>query len=314
MTGVRATSPAEWADVCSSAFVPLRVRATAPSFTATLKRTQLRPDVSVTRVASDGSEVFRNARMIAAHPRDDLLVSVHGSGRGALTQHGRQARLVRGSAAVYDASAPYTLRFPSRMSEVVLQVPRRLIARTGHAFTDLTATPLPPSASMTALQNLLWSVGTDTACGAMERELLAEAATTLLQGALLPAATTTAPQLTSEGLALAIRAYIDENLTDTELTVERLAHAHHVSLRLVYKAFAAHFDESPGAYLRRKRLALGHTRLIGGDTVSRTALHCGFTDPDTFTRAFKRQYGYPPSVLKPTAGPDGPVTAPSVER
>ncbi|GAC68351.1 cupin domain-containing protein, partial [Gordonia soli] len=231
MSRVRARSATEWADACSSAFVPLRVRSASPRFAATLDRVELTPGVSVTRVASEGSEVVRTARTIAEHPRDDLLVSVHRSGRGSIAQHEREVALTNGRAALYDASAPYRLRFPGRMSEIVLQVPRGLVARTGHAFTDLTATALPASAGMTALQNLLWSIDPRTSqqTPLAEREMLADATTTLLRAALLPVDRPVPPAVDNQTLARSLRAYIDDHLTDPTLSVETVAIANHVS-------------------------------------------------------------------------------------
>lgn len=304
MSRVRAQSATEWAKACSTAFVPLRVLTTAARFTATLDRVELTQSVSVTRVSSEGSRIVRNARTIAEHPRDDLLLSVHRSGWGRVAQHDREAHLSKGSAALYDASAPYALTFPGRMSEIVLQVPRGVVTKTGHAFADLTAMQLPSSASMTALQNLLWAVDPRVAprAGPLENEMLADAAKTLLQAALLPTASTATSRIDTRALALAMRTYIDYNLTDPDLSVEKLAHVHHVSVRFVYKIFTDHFDDGPGSYIRSSRLSLAYRQLGLGYTVLEAAIGCGFTDPDTFTRAFKRRYGYLPSTLKARGG------------
>ncbi|ROZ52771.1 helix-turn-helix domain-containing protein [Rhodococcus sp. WS1] len=300
MAQVRARSAVEWAEACSSAFVPLRVRAAGDRFTATLDRVELASGVSVTRVASEGSEVVRSANTIAHHPRDDLLLSIHRIGRGRVFQHDHEAILNRGQASLYDASSPYSLSFPGRMSEIVLQIPRRTIPTTGQAFARITASVLPPSTSLVALQSLLLSVDplTPPREGSIETEMLADAATTLLRAALLPLDQATPLRLEGHALAVAMRSYIDDNLTDPSLTVESLAHALHVSVRLVYKVFTEHVNESPGTYIRRNRLRRAHGELTTGLSVLQAALLSGFTDPDTFTRAFKRQYGFPPSALK----------------
>ncbi|MDF3310544.1 helix-turn-helix domain-containing protein [Rhodococcus sp. T2V] len=300
MAHVRAQSATEWAEACSNAFVPLRVRTPATRFAATLDRVELTSSVSITRVASDGSEVVRSATTIAHHPRDDLLLSIHRIGSGRVLQHDREAILSRGRASLYDASAPYTLSFPGRMSEIVLQVPRGTVPTTGHSFADITASALPPSTSLLALQNLLLSVDPQVPprTGSMENEMLADAATTLLRAALLPLESRTPLRLEGHALAVAMRSYIDDNLTDPTLTVENLGRALHVSVRQVYKVFAEHLNESPGTYIRRTRLRRAHNELSAGLSVLQSAITSGFADPDTFTRAFKRHYGFPPSALK----------------
>lgn len=298
MERVRAHSAADWAQVCSSAFVPLRVRSAADRFTATLDQIDLAPGVSVTRVTSDASVVHRDPDIIAHEPRDDLLLSVHRGGRGRVVQHGREASLQVGGAAVYDASAPYALHFPGRMSELVLQVPRRAVPSTGHAFADLTARTLPPSAGLTTLTGLLVAAETtDDPARAAERELLAEAAVTLLHAALLPMGRPSGARIDTRALAHALRTYVDGHLADPDLGVDRLAAAHHVSARLVHKVFAE-AGETPAVFIRERRLERARTFLGAGENVTGTALRCGFGDPDTFTRAFKRRYGHLPSALR----------------
>jgi len=298
MAPVTARSVSEWAEACSKAFVPLSVHCVAPRFTARLDQAELASGVSVTRVASGASAVSRGAGVIARNPREDLLVSVHGSGRGSVEQHGRVAGLGSGRAAAYDASVPYVLRFPVRMSELVLQVPRRVVARSGNAFDDLTAKVLPESASLTALTSLMAAISATggTPRTPAEADLLAEATITLLRGTLLPDGRPATTRIDTRAVEVAMRSYVERHLTDPGLTVDRLAAVHHVSVRLVHKIFSES-AETPAAYIRRKRLAHSRRLLLDGGTVSSAAMRSGFIDADTFTRAFKREYGVPPSDL-----------------
>jgi AraC-like DNA-binding protein len=296
---VDVASVSGWAQACSSAFVPLRVRSTAPRFRASLQQHVLTPDVALTRVASGASEVYRSDRVIAQHPRDDLLISLHRSGTGSVTQHGREARLRAGSAALYDASSPYTLAFPGRMSEVVLQLPRRCIPATGDSFAGLTARALPEGGPLRALTALAVSVDPLAPPGhPLENAAIADAVVNLV-GAIVSAETAfTAPGLDAELLRAALRHFIDEHLADPRLCPELVAHAHHVSLRLVQKLFAQDAD-SPAAYIRRRRLESARRLLLGGEPVHRAGHLSGFGDIDTFSRAFKREFGAPPSSLRP---------------
>lgn len=299
MTPVTARSVSEWAEACSKAFVPLSVHCVAPRFTASLEQTELGAGVSVTHVSSEGSVVSRGAGVIARDPREYLLVSVHREGRGSVEQHGRVAELLPGQAAAYDASVPYALRFPDRMSELVLQVPRRVVTRSGNGFDDLTARVLPASASLTLLTNLMAAVSPAEGRphSPAEDDLLADAAITLLRGALLPSGEPPTSRIDTRLTNAAMRSYVDQHLADPELSVERLAAEHHVSVRLVHKIFSES-GETPASYVRRRRLARARGLLLDGSGVAGAALRSGFTDADTFTRAFKREYGIPPSALR----------------
>jgi AraC-like DNA-binding protein len=295
---VDVSSVAGWAEACSSAFVPLRVRSASLSFTASLQQHVLSPEVSLTRVASTASEVYRSDQVIAQHPSDDVLVSLHRSGSGSVVQHGRQATLRGGSAALYDASSPYTLTFPGRMSEIVLQLPRRALPGCRGALADLTARPLPEGGPLHALTALAASVEPDPAVsGRIEDAAVADAMISLLTALVASETAFNAPPIDSHVLATALRRFIDEHLTDPRLSPAYVAQAHHVSLRLVQKLFAAD-DDSPAAYIRRRRLESARRLLLSGEPVARAARLSGFSDPDTFCRAFKREFGRSPSSLR----------------
>lgn len=288
-----------WAQACSSAFVPLRVRSAAQSFRASLNQHILSPDVSLTRVASGASEVYRSDQIIRENPRDDLLISLHRSGSGSVSQHGRQVKLVAGRATMYDASAPYVLSFPGRISEVVLQVPRRCLPMSRNAFADLTARPLPDGGPLRALTALATSAEADAAPGPLENAALADALMSLLRATLSSSSAVQPPQIDSELLVTAARQYIDEHLADPLLSPGRVADHHHISLRLLQKLFTR-VGDSPVSYIRRRRLEHSRHLLLHGATVGQAATAVGFNDVDTFTRAFKRLYHELPSRVRPT--------------
>ncbi|MFN9323779.1 MAG: helix-turn-helix transcriptional regulator, partial [Flavobacteriales bacterium] len=62
------------------------------------------------------------------------------------------------------------------------------------------------------------------------------------------------------------------------------------------RAFSTVFALSPYAYMLQQRLQQAHRLLVlGGRPVAEVALDSGFNDAATFSRAFKRQHGRPPS-------------------
>ncbi|RLV48499.1 helix-turn-helix domain-containing protein [Nocardioides mangrovicus] len=301
MSQVEVTSVSGWAEACSSAFVPLRVRSASPRFSASLQQRVLSPEVSLTRVQSGASEVFRSDRLIAQHPRDDLLVSLHRSGTGAVLQHDREATLKAGSAALYDAASPYTLVFPGEMSEIVLQVPRRSIPVGTRALTNLTGRPLPGGGALRALMTLAeCTMPGHSGDHELQEPAVADALVSLLT-AVVAGSTQVAPALDSHVLALTVRGFIDQHLGDPLLHPESVARAHHVSLRLLQKIFAQSGD-SPAAFIRRRRLEAARRLLVAGEHVGRAAALSGFNDADTFRRAFQRQFGVSPSSLNRSVG------------
>ncbi|MGO4584043.1 helix-turn-helix domain-containing protein [Arthrobacter sp. 2RAF6] len=286
----------QWSSACSQAFVPLKVRSASVGFTASLEQAQLPRNVSIAKVVSEASEVYRSHDLVRMHERDDMLLSLQRSGVGNILQHGRSAPLQRGQAAMYDASSPYSLQFPSKMSEMVLQVPRSVVPLTGLAFEGLTARVLPPSASLTVLTSLLCSLDPKEAEIGSEiaAEHLADATVSLLKAVLVSTSIAGRPEVDASILHVAFCGYVNQHFSESDLGVERIAGAHHVSVRLVHKVFAAEGD-TPAGFIRRVRL--GHARFLlrDGHSVTGVAYRVGFSNPDTFTRAYKRHFGLLPS-------------------
>ena len=310
MTKVVVASTAQWAQACSSAFVPLRVRSSAPGFQAHLEQQRLSPQVALTRVTSSASEVYRSADMVAASPSEDLLLSLQRSGAGVVSQGESVARLTPGTGALYDTARPYSLSFPAQMSQVVIQVPREALPLGTRGAAELTARRLPPGAAIRALTSLAGvadahgggnTVGASPAGESEGGEEMADALVAVLRAVLSSERWDEPPALSSELLLTALRAYSAQHCADPRLGPELLAQSHHVSLRLVQKVFAREGD-SPAAFIRRSRLALASTALQRGAGVTEAAVRCGFTDTDSFTRAFKREYGTTPSAFRAQGG------------
>jgi len=85
-------------------------------------------------------------------------------------------------------------------------------------------------------------------------------------------------------------------------TVDELARAVALSRSALAERFAELVGEPPIQYLMRWRLALAARALRSGDeTVSRVAEHSGYESEAAFTRAFKREFGMPPTAWRKAA-------------
>jgi AraC-like DNA-binding protein len=84
-------------------------------------------------------------------------------------------------------------------------------------------------------------------------------------------------------------------------TVESLAHEVALSRSLFAQRFSALVGESPMQYLMRWRLALAARALrASSDPIARVAERCGYETEAAFSRAFKREFGLPPSTWRKT--------------
>jgi AraC-like DNA-binding protein len=302
MTVVEVNGIDAWAEACSRNFVPLAVRSGDEGFAARLASVDLGDGLTVTKVVSAGSDVIRDHRMLRAHPRDDVLLSIQGRGVGFVCQEGRTAAIGHGASALYDSSSAYTLRFPSAMSELVLQVPRSALGLDPGALRQITARPIASGAgSVPALTAVL--------CGAFDdfgRELLrAPSGSAAIAHTVVDLLRSTIRSLLDPrergvmgraALTVSAHQYIEANCADPDLTPAAVAAHHHISIRQL-QVLLADAGESPAELIRRSRLSVARGLLDRGLPVAEAAARAGFEDPGTFTRAFKRTYSMLPSEV-----------------
>ena len=113
--------------------------------------------------------------------------------------------------------------------------------------------------------------------------------------------------------------FIDRRL-DQSLELPELASVAHISTFHFHRLFSAYMSETPGDYLRRRRLEIGAIRLVSQPQLSILfiALSVGFGSAEAFARAFKLKYSCSPSAWRAqhisatSAGGDVQPTAMSV--
>lgn len=89
--------------------------------------------------------------------------------------------------------------------------------------------------------------------------------------------------------------YISDHLTE-EIRLSHLAQASLFSPWYSYRLFREYLELTPADYIRRLRLSQAAMRLKDGrDRITDIAYDLGFTNLDTFTRAFCREFGMNPS-------------------
>ncbi len=92
--------------------------------------------------------------------------------------------------------------------------------------------------------------------------------------------------------------YIAENCTE-EITLSALAHVSLFSPWYSYRLFRDTLGLTPTEYIRKFRLTEAAKQLQKGETrVIDAALEAGFSNVDTFTRAFYREFGLNPCAYK----------------
>lgn len=86
---------------------------------------------------------------------------------------------------------------------------------------------------------------------------------------------------------------------ESDLSVERLAEQVCLCPRQFSRRFKREFRSSPAAFVQRLRLDEARTRLSARESsVEAVARSVGFQDPDSFRRAFVKQFGVAPSTFR----------------
>lgn len=93
--------------------------------------------------------------------------------------------------------------------------------------------------------------------------------------------------------------YIESNFCDPDLDIKAVCDACFTSTSSLQRLFLKHFGISPKQYVIKLRMNKALELLIeDGLSVREISLACGFEDEKYFSRAFKKKYGYPPSILR----------------
>ncbi|PWI14492.1 AraC family transcriptional regulator [Streptomyces sp. Act143] len=296
----------DWRHTLSHALGGVGISSQGPSSSGSVSTAALGV-LRVVRAEADGMTVRRSARPEDTDRGDRLVVSLLESGAGRIEQDGRTASLETHDVFLYDTFRPVRLDLtrPFRVKSLVL--PREALRLHEDDVCRITAVPFGPETSIGALLPPLVTRLVDDAelFSAYTGELMARNAVDLL-GVLadewLRRGRDEAAD-TNRALLLRIQGFIDEQLSDPELSPARIAHAHHISLRYLHKLFQAE-GTTVGRWVLRRRLEACRRDLLHrqnrGLTIAAVAHLHGFASAAHFSRSFRAFYGVSPSEWRAT--------------
>ncbi|MGK5169063.1 helix-turn-helix domain-containing protein [Geodermatophilus sp. CPCC 205761] len=249
---------------------------------------------------SSGFRLLRTPRHVRMESPPVVALAVQSSGVGRFSQFGAD-RLVRpGELMVNDLAAPYAFAWSGSGGSRAFQVSHDQLGLPAGvvrgAAPRLAASPLH---DLVRDHLLRMARDADRVAGDPGAAALGTATTELVRALLVSAG---APDrlvatVRAETLVTRVRAYVRAHLAEPALTPERVAAAHNVSVRQLYKALAR-AGVSLEQELIGQRLELARTELLSPvgrrRPIAATARACGFADPSHFTRRFRAAYGVTP--------------------
>ncbi|NMO04847.1 helix-turn-helix domain-containing protein [Gordonia sp. TBRC 11910] len=293
-----------WREVICTAFVPLVSEQSHrdSGFVAQVSTKSL-AHTTLAHIASQAQRTSHGPREVASTDAPYYFVNLQLRGRSHTLQRGVEATVHPGEFVVLDTSEPYFLHFDDEWQMLSFRVPHSRIDPHLHGVADPRGRAVSSAGigrAATSLMEILWE--TEHSAPTVEAELEVAFAAAVAAAAASrspdPAESPVAP------LRCAILRYVCDHLGDPTLSVHSVSRVFAVSPRTLHNVFAGS-DTTFAAAVRELRLEHGRTLLSAADratSVTATALACGFTDPDSFSRAFRRHFGQSPrDVLRERA-------------
>jgi AraC-like DNA-binding protein len=250
--------------------------------------------------------VKRTPRLAANTQGDQYKLSLILGGEVLIVQDGREAVLRPGDFGIYDCSRPYTFVANDRFRMLACVLPRDIIGFSPARVSEITATRIPSG------NGIGWAMAPflkRLADVAVRDEVLPDEHRVVesvvdLVGSLCATVMTeeAGPQAHSRSeLMLRIRASIDAQLGDPDLTPARIAAAHFISKRYLHKLFEAE-GTTVSRWIRERRLERCRSALADprwrDQTVTSIAMRWGLTDAAHFSRLFRETYGCTPTEYR----------------
>ncbi|MFH6781995.1 helix-turn-helix domain-containing protein [Methylobacterium sp. MA0201] len=264
--------------------------------------------VLVGEVSAPAQRLERSARMVERQGVDHVLIQLYRSGTSTIRTDRSETRINPSDFVLYDLAQPVTIS-SSAVAATNILVPRGLLgARAGlvdslHGHRFSVADDRVTQLFAAYLGDVVASCEDLTA---QQAPGVAQAAASLCAAALPSPAGDVAT--TKRRTSLAIRAFIQDNLGVPELGPEMICARFGLSRATLYRQFAA--DDGVQSYIRNRRLAQAMRMLTdpaadGRPRISSVAYATGFWDEKTFSRAFRRRFGYLPrdAAAEQGAGP-----------
>jgi AraC-like DNA-binding protein len=288
-----------WEEHNAAALIGLTVHAPTP-LTATERNLQVAA-VHLARVWGTAHIVERSAEVIRRDPAEAVAVYLSLRGDSWFRQDGGTRVLRAGDVVACDADRPFARGFARGLEEIVVKVPRQVLA----GYAGRSAGLGPGVASFASAR----PAGDRDASAPYARALARMASRAMSVPRPVPADEHAVLDLVTVLVAgrhaaqavshrAAARSFIEDHLTDPALGAAAIASAAGISERQLSRVFAADGTSIPQHILGR-RLHLAYALLAepagGGhrdrESVADIAARCGFTSAAYFSHAFAGHFG-----------------------
>ncbi|ATL71027.1 AraC family transcriptional regulator [Nocardia terpenica] len=285
--------------------------------------------LDVLRLELSGLRVVRTARQIRVSPSPTLAtIVVDPRGTPALHWIHAEVRDLTGPGelSTFDLNLPYDLNWRGGGVTVLFVPLERLGLPTETIRAGLGCLRASPLYRLMVEHIGLLARSIPELEGDPGAQGLGDASTEMLRALIVSAATRDSADGTmvpADLLLTQIREYVRRRLASPDLCPASIAHAHHISVRYLYK-LCARAGIGLEQWIIAQRLERARTELARAEyryrSIAAVAYGCGFRDPSHFARRFRAAYGMSPGQWRreahaghgfPTAPPAGTLRAAS---
>jgi AraC-like DNA-binding protein len=268
------------------------------------------------RASASGLRFARERSLVARMGVDHILAHVRLSGRSRIEIGGSERECDPGDICLFDLSRPLSARSTDYQALTVV-LPRPLFGANQGALDTLHGAVIRGSTPFGRMINdHLRALGVHaTGFSAREASAAAEATAVLLGAAALglPEDARVAQDPERTPLLLAIRRFIEAELSSPDLNAERLGRQFGVSRSALYRLFVPLGGIS--GYVRQRRLARAYRELATGDgrfaRISEVAYRWRFESPAHFAQAFRAEFGCAPRDVRAQVMAEMAASAPN---
>lgn len=261
-------------------------------------------NVSLARITASRHRVQRTPHLIRKDTRSYVKLVAQIEGAGCFEQNGRKVLLAPGEWSLYDMTQPYTVSAPESINQIIMLLPRDILVRLGLDLDDLVVRRFSGRAGVGRLTfDLLVSAFEALRDGAPVpgNDDLADLIASHVELAMLDRAGTPTDASLREVARDRVKRFIDVNLDDPHLSLDRIASAIGCSKRYLHKLFDGEAD-TLNAYIWQARLDrirqdLGDPALAG-NSITEIAFGRGFSSSTHFSRSFRERFGVSPRVYR----------------
>ncbi len=297
----------EWQDMLTAVCGFFTISAPKTSFSGQLELGRFGA-FDIAGVASNISKIEKTSKDVSRSDDANLFLILGVEGEAVLEQDGANARLGVGDMCLIDSRRPSEFRYKSGFKQISVHLPEM---RTREMFCnrELPLAKILKYQDNALLRECVVNMYERAQTGARMTSSSVESADRLAQNEdclrllrqmVFGGAYNAEDSDLSVNQYKRVNQYIEDNLYDPDLNLDKIADACFITRRSLCRLFER-ANLSPFAWIRMRRLERARTDIMNckdGETCTDIAFAYGFNSSPHFSRVFKNKFGLPPKKLQ----------------